>query len=138
MLPKKYALLRQMIARFHASSGRFLFYINHGPGPVNTEDTVRSHLGTSVFADGSFDDKILDLVLEFHADEEPLPELDQWAQFKRTDTSGVTGPTARSAETLRHPDGRGRDRPPHLAPHAVQLQRKQQWQAGGGFWGGML
>src|SRR4051812_43409880 len=65
-----------------------------GP-PVNTEDTVRSHLGTSVFADGSFDDKILDLVLEFHAGEEPLPELDQWAQFTRTDTSGAIGPTSR-------------------------------------------
>ena len=95
MLPKKYALLRQMIAKTYARSGRILFYINHGPGPVNTEDAVGSHLGTSVFDDGSFDDKILDIVLEFHADEEPLPELDQWAQFKRTSTSGVTGPTAR-------------------------------------------
>jgi hypothetical protein len=97
MLPKKYALLRQMIAKVHARSGRILFYINQGPGPVNTEDSVRSHLGTSVFADGSFDDKILDLVLEFHADadEESLPELDQWAQFTRTDTAGAIGPTAR-------------------------------------------
>ena len=66
-----------------------------GPGPVNPEETVRSHFGTSVFADGSFDDKILDLVLEFHSDEEHLPELDQWAQFTRTNTAGVTGPTAR-------------------------------------------
>ena len=95
MLPKKYALLRQMIAKVHARSGKIQFHINHGPGPVNTEDTVRNHLGTSVFDDGSFNDKILDLVLEFHADEEPLAELDQWAQFNRTDTSGVTGPTAR-------------------------------------------
>ena len=95
MLPKKYALLRQMIAKVHARSGKIQFHINHGPGPVNTEDTVRSHLGTSVFADGSFDDKILDLVLEFHADEVPLPELDQWAQFTRTETSGVIGPTSR-------------------------------------------
>src|SRR4051795_11753550 len=95
MLPKKYALLRQMIARVHARSGRILFHINHGPGPVNTEDTVRSHLGTSVFADGSFDDKILDLVLEFYADDVPLPELDQWARFSPINTSGVTGPTAR-------------------------------------------
>ena len=84
-----------MIAKVHARSGTILFHINHGPGPVNTEDTVRNHLGTSVFDDGSFDDKILDLVLEFHADEEPLAELDQWAQFTRTSTSGVTGPTAR-------------------------------------------
>jgi hypothetical protein len=95
MLPKKYALLRQMIAKVHASSGRILVYINHGPGPVNWEDAVRSHLGTSVFADGSYDDKILDLVLEFHSDEASLPELDQWASFKRTDTSGTTGPTPR-------------------------------------------
>jgi hypothetical protein len=95
MLPKKYALLRQMIARVHAGSGKVLFYINHGPGPVNPEDTVRNHLGTSVFADGSFDDKILDLVLEFHADDVPLPELDQWAQFRRTSTAGATGPTSR-------------------------------------------
>ena len=58
------------------------------------EDTVRSHLGTSVFADGSFDDKILDLVLEFHT-EEALPELDQWAQFNRINTSGGSGPTSR-------------------------------------------
>jgi hypothetical protein len=95
MLPKKYMLLRQMIGKVHACSGKVLFYINHGPGPINTEDTVGRHLGTSVFADGSFDDKILDLVLEFHADQEPLLELDQWAQFKRTDTSGATGPTSR-------------------------------------------
>jgi hypothetical protein len=95
MLPKKYAMLRQMIGRVQAQSGKVLFYINHGPGPINTEDAVRNHLGTSVFADGSFNDKILDLVLEFHADEEPLPELDQWAQFARTETSGVIGPTLR-------------------------------------------
>ena len=75
--------------------GTVLFHINHGPGPVNTEHSVRSHLGTSVFADGSFDDKILDLVLEFHADDLPLPELDQWAQFRRTSTAGTHGPTAR-------------------------------------------
>jgi hypothetical protein len=94
MLPKKYALLRQMIAKVHAQSGKILFHINHGPGPVNTEDTVRSHLGTSIFADGSYNDKILDLVLEFHADLEPVAELDQWAHFSRTDTSGTIGPTA--------------------------------------------
>jgi hypothetical protein len=94
MLPKKYALLRQMIAKVQAQSGRILFHINHGPGPVNTEDTVRNHLGTSIFADGSYNDKILDLVLEFHADLEPVAELDQWAHFSRTDTSGTTGPTA--------------------------------------------
>ena len=132
MLPKKYMLLRQMIAKVHRSSGKILFYINHGPGPVNTGDTVRNHLGTSVFDDGSFNDKILDLVLEFHADEEPLPELDQSAQFTRTDTSGVIGPTSRGqAETLRLPVGRGPDRPVHPAPPAVQLQRKQQWQQQG-------
>jgi hypothetical protein len=94
MLPKKYALLRQMIAKTHARSGKVLFYINHGPGPIHTEDAIRSHLGTSVFADGSFNDKILDVVLEFHADDEPLPELDHWAQFRRTDTAGATGPTS--------------------------------------------
>lgn len=128
MLPKKYALLRQMIAKVHSRAGKVLFYINHGPGPVNTEDTVRSHLGTSVFADGSFDDKILDLVLEFHAGDEPLPELDQWAQFKRTDTSRVTGPTVRQAETLCNHAGHGPDRPLHLPPYAVELQEKQQCQ----------
>jgi hypothetical protein len=95
MLPKKFMLLRQMIARVHARSGRIEFHINHGPGPINTEDTVRSHLGTSVFADGSFDEKILDLVLEFYDGEKSAPELDQWAQFAPTDTKGVTGPTAR-------------------------------------------
>ena len=95
MLPKKYALLQQMIAKVHARSGKVEFYINHGPGPVNPEDTVRNHLGTSVFVDGSFDDKILDLVLEFHATDVPLPELDQWAQFNRTNTAGATGPTSR-------------------------------------------
>jgi hypothetical protein len=95
MLPKKYALLRQLIAKTQARSGQVLFFVNHGPGPVNLDDTVRDHLGTSVFADGSFDDKILDLVLEFHAGDEPFPELDQWARFPRTSTAGVTGPTAR-------------------------------------------
>ena len=48
-----------------------------------------------MFADGSFNDKILDLVVEFHVDDESLPELDQWAQFRRTSTAGTTGPTAR-------------------------------------------
>lgn len=94
-LPKKYLMLRQMIARIRSHPGQIRFYINHGPGPINIEDSVRSHLGTSVFADGSFDDKILDLVLEFYADDMPLPELDHWAQIRRTDTSGVIGPTAR-------------------------------------------
>jgi hypothetical protein len=96
MLPKKLMLLRQMIKKVRALSGKVLFYINHGPGPINTNDSVRTHLGTSVFADGSFDDKILDLVVEFHAGDEPLPELDQWARFKPTSTAGVTGPTARA------------------------------------------
>lgn len=94
MLPKKYAMLRQMIAKVHSRSRRIPIHINHGPGPVNPEDSVRAHLGTSVFDDGSFNDKILDLVLEFHSDEEPLPELDQWARFPRTSTSGTTGPTS--------------------------------------------
>jgi hypothetical protein len=94
MLPKKYMMLRQMIARVHAHGGTFQFHINQGPGPVNPEHTVRNHLGTSVFDDGSFNDKILDLVLEFHADDVPLPELDQWAQFRRTSTAGAHGPTS--------------------------------------------
>jgi hypothetical protein len=89
MLPKKRMLLRQMCARVRAQAGKVLFYVNHGPGPVDPGDTVRGHLGTSVFDDGSFDDKILDLVLEFHADEEPLAELDQWDQFDPIDTSAV-------------------------------------------------
>lgn len=94
MLPKKRMLLRQMFARTREHSGKVLYYINHGPGPVNPEDPVRSHLGTSVFDDGSFDDKILDVVLEFYADDEPLPELRQWTQFDPIDTSsaGAAGP----------------------------------------------
>lgn len=91
MLPKKRMLLRQMAARVREHSGKVLFYINHGPaGPINPEDPVYSHLGTSVFSDGSFDDKILDVVLEFHADGEPLPELAQWARFDPVDTLGAT------------------------------------------------
>lgn len=95
MLPKKYALLRQMIAKVQSQSGTVQFHINHGPGPVPPESCIRNHLGTSRFDDGSFDDKILDLVLEFHAPEEPTAELEQWAQFSRTSTAGVTGPTSR-------------------------------------------
>jgi hypothetical protein len=139
MLPKKYMLLRQMIAKVQVRSGRILYYINHGPGPVNTEDTVRSHLGTSVFADGSFDDKILDIVLEFHADEEPLAELDQWAQFRRTDTSGTTGPTSRV---------RRRRFVAQLIMAVIGLvtlplmifscRGNNNGRPGGGFWGGML
>ncbi|MHC5540083.1 hypothetical protein ACYOEI_17835 [Singulisphaera rosea] len=87
MLPKKRWLLRTMFTKAHQQSGSVRFYINHGPGPINPADTVRSHLGTSVFDDGSFDDKILDVVLEFHVDGEPLRELDQWAMFRPTDTS---------------------------------------------------
>ena len=91
-----------------------------------------------MFADGSFDDKILDLVLEFHADDEPLPELDQWAQFKRTDTSGVTGPTARVRRrrfvTMLVMALIGLFT---LPLHAVQLQRETS-NVSGGFGGGML
>ncbi len=140
LLPRKYAMLRQLIARTHAHSGRVLFYINHGPGPIHTEDTVRSHLGTSVFADGRFDDKILDLVLEFHADDAvPLPELDHWAQFRRTDTSGVTGPSSRVR----------RRRFISLLVMALiglftlplmifSCRGVNNGRGGGGFWGGML
>ena len=140
MLPKKYMLLRQMIAKVHARSGKILFYINHGPGPVNTEDTVRSHLGTSVFDDGSFDDKILDLVLEFHADEEPLPELDQWAQFTRTEHLGRDrADRARQAETLPLPVGHGPDRPRSPCPSCCSVAEETTMAtAGAGFGGGML
>jgi len=88
-LPKKYAILRQMISKVYARSGKIpLLQSTTARAPVNPEDTVRSHLGTSVFDDGSFNDKILDLVLEFHSDEEYFPELDQWAQFSRSDNLG--------------------------------------------------
>lgn len=93
MLPKKYMLLQQLITRFHQGAGQMFVYVNHGPGPLRLEETVESHLGTSVFADGSFNDKILDLVLEFHSDDDALMELQQWDQFAFTDTTGVTGPT---------------------------------------------
>jgi hypothetical protein len=147
MLPKKRMLLRQMFAKVRAQSGKVLFYINHGPGPVNPEDTVRSHLGTSVFDDGSFDDKVLDVVLEFYADEEPLPELDQWAQFEPTDTANA-GLESAPARTNR----RG-----ILALLAVALlgvlslpfllfrrrqvppgEQRKNGNPAGGFWGGML
>jgi hypothetical protein len=99
ILPKKRMLLRRMFAKVREQSGKVLFYINHGPGPIDPGDTVRSHLGTSVFDDGSFDDKILDVVLEFHAgeDNEPLPELEQWDQFDPIDTTvGAENPMART------------------------------------------
>ncbi len=95
LLHKKYALLRQMIAQVQARGGKLMYHINHGPGPVNTEDSIHSHLGTSVFDNGSFNDKILDLVLEFHCHEEARAELVQWALFPPSNTSGVTGPTVR-------------------------------------------
>jgi hypothetical protein len=140
MLPKKYAMLRQIISRVQAQSGRVMFYINHGPGPINTEDTVRNHLGTSVFADGSYNDKILDIVLEFHADDLPLPELDSWAQFRRTETAGTTGPTSRV---------RRRRFVTMLIMALVGLltfplmifscsRGVNNGRPGGGFWGGML
>lgn len=96
MLPKKLMLLRQMFARTFAHSGQVLYSINHGPGPINPDDPVGDHLGTSVFADGSFDDKILDVVLEFHAEGLSLPELEQWRNFHRIDTAGAIGPTSRA------------------------------------------
>ena len=43
MLPKKYALLRQMIAKVHARSGKVLFYINHGPGRRGRRRGRRRH-----------------------------------------------------------------------------------------------
>jgi hypothetical protein len=95
MLPKKRMLLRQMYGRVRQNSGKVLYYINNGPGPINPNDAVGDHLGTSVFADGSFDDKILDVVLEFHAGGGPPPELAQWRRFDPTNTAGVTGPTSR-------------------------------------------
>lgn len=87
LLPKKRWLLRSMFNKAYQQSGSVRFYINHGPGPIDPRDTVRSHLGTSVFDDGSFDDKILDVVIEFHIEGDPLRELDQWAMFPSIDTS---------------------------------------------------
>lgn len=143
MLPKKRMLLRQMFGRVREHSGKVLFYINHGPGPINPEDTVRSHLGTSVFDDGSFDDKILDLVLEFYADGEPMPELHQWAQFDPIDTSG--------AGTKRRASDPGTRRRSILVQMVVLLiailslpallfscRGGRNGRVGGGFGGGML
>ncbi len=100
-LRKKYVLLQQMIAKVHEQGGKVLYYINHGPGPIDPNDLVRRHLGTSVFSDGSFDDKILDVVIVFNAEEEPRAELSQWRRFRPIDTTVAKGsgasPTRRSA-----------------------------------------
>lgn len=90
MLPKKLMLLRQMFRRVDAEGkpASVAFHINHGPAHVDLEDTVRSHLGTSVFDDGSFNDKILDVVLEFRSGDWPMPEVDQWWEFPPIDTTG--------------------------------------------------
>ncbi len=92
MLPKKYMLLQQMAGRVLSQSGKVLFHINHGPCPVNPSETVRDHLGTSVFSDGSFDDKILDIVLECDTGMNYFPEMVQWSHFFPTSTAGVKGP----------------------------------------------
>ena len=95
-LTEKYFILSELIRWMRGGSGQMVIYINNGPGPINDNDMVRTHLGTSVFDDGSFNDKILDIVLEFHFHEdEPFFELEQWAEFDPSRTVGVTGPTAR-------------------------------------------
>lgn len=80
-LPKKWMILRRLFIMAREEPRAISFHINHGPGLVNPEDAVRSHLGTSVFDDGSFDDKILDVVLEFDFEGGPPAELEQWASF---------------------------------------------------------
>lgn len=136
-LPKKYMLLRQMIAKVHEQSGKVLAYINHGPGPVDPKDLVCRHLGSSVFDDGSFDDKILDLVLAFHAEEEPLAELRQWRRFDPIDTTRAQGSDTRRRNVL-----------VSLALLFVAIlslpfllfnrNREPNGNGGGGFGGGML
>lgn len=140
LLKKKYMLLRQMFTRIYSNPGKILYYINHGPGPVYFEDTIRRHLGTSVFADGSFDDKILDLVIEFHTnDEEPLLELDHWARFKPTNTAGVTGPTSRvRRRRFLSQIGIGLLALLTLPVLLFSCRGNNNGNAGGGFGGGML
>ena len=95
MLPKKLMLLRQMFRKVDAEGkpASVAFHINHGPAHVDLEDTVRSHLGTSVFDDGSFNDKILDVVLEFHSLDGPMPRSTSGGSSRRSTPRAAAGPS---------------------------------------------
>jgi hypothetical protein len=80
-LSKKYSLLRQMFAKIQERSGSVTYHINHGPSNFNLGDTVQRHLGTSIFDDNSYNDKILDVVLEFRITGNAPREQREWKQF---------------------------------------------------------
>ena len=89
-LLKKCTLLQQMFGRVRDGSSSVTYHINHGPSHLNLDDPVRSHLGSSVFEDGSFNDKILDVVLDFRVEGGVPPEVEQWTLFPLVDTSTLT------------------------------------------------
>ncbi len=101
MLAQKDVLLRQMFASVREYSGTITYHINQGPSPVDLEDRVRDHLGTSVFEDGTFNDKILDIVLQFRVDGQRLPEQAEWEKFAPVDTTLVTEELATGGGTKR-------------------------------------
>jgi hypothetical protein len=63
-LPKRYSLLRSLFEKVSIGESRVSFYVNHG-SVLELSQTIREHLGTSIWESGEHQDKILDLVLEF-------------------------------------------------------------------------
>ena len=82
-LPTKYRLLRKLFEKVDQNRCTVRFHINHGPSNFNLEDTIATHLGTSVWDNGEHDDKILDIVLDFAqaSSSQPTPEKVNWNEL---------------------------------------------------------
>jgi hypothetical protein len=80
---RKYWLLRKLFQRAASKECEVTFHINNGPSNFDLRDTVADHLGTSVWTDGRYNDKILDIVLVFtpRPSSQLPPELLKWKQL---------------------------------------------------------
>jgi hypothetical protein len=103
-LPQKYELLRSKFTGVNQGTFELEIHINHGPNRVLEGDSIYQHLGTSVWDTGEYDDKILDLVLDFKnsnkapasilsTPHEDFPELTSDAQKSKNMSMMVVGAT---------------------------------------------
>lgn len=64
-LKQKYLILRKLFAKVGSGEYKAEYHINHGPSFIPLTDLVSLHLGTSIWDNGQYNDKILDVVVDF-------------------------------------------------------------------------
>jgi DNA-directed RNA polymerase subunit RPC12/RpoP len=86
-LVDKYRLLQILFAKARNKQLVISTHVNNGPEVLSTSDAIHTHLGTSIWTDGKYNDKILDLVLVFRVpavDPYTLPpDLVEYTIWKR-------------------------------------------------------